>query len=48
MDYKRLANLLRQFDDIALLAHEIQECEDVETIDELSDYLEYELELSCQ
>lgn len=51
MDYKRLADLIRQFANIELLACEVESLDDtqeVETIDELADFLSDELELSCQ
>ena len=51
MDYKRLAELVRQFDNTDLLAYEIEtliDDQDVETIDELSDFLRDELDYSCQ
>ena len=51
MDYKRLAELVRQFDNTELLANEIETLEDdkeVETIDELADFLRDELDYSGQ
>jgi hypothetical protein len=51
MDYKRLAELVRQFDNTDLLAYEIEtliDDQDVETIDELSNFLRDELDYSCQ
>ena len=45
MDYKKLADVIREFDDIELLASEIESLdgEGVESIDELTEFLEDEL-----
>ena len=51
MDLERLAQVIRRYDSIDLLATEIEtlaEIDDVETIDELSGFLEDELDLSGQ
>lgn len=51
MNYKRLADLVRQFDNTELLASEIETIEDdqdVETIDELADFLSDELDYGSQ
>lgn len=51
MDYKRLAELIRQFANTELLASEVESLVDmpeVETIDELADFLSDELDYSCQ
>lgn len=45
-DYKALANVIRKFEDIELLAHEIESLVDmpeVETVDDLTEFLETEL-----
>lgn len=46
MDYKRLATVIRRFANIELLASEIEsvDIQGAETIDELSEYLEDELD----
>lgn len=49
MDYKSLADTIRKFANIELLANEIENIEDeneVDTIDDLRDFLELELELA--
>lgn len=48
MDYKRLADVIRNFDNIEILANEIESLidtssEEMETIDDLTEFLEYEL-----
>lgn len=46
MDYKRLAGIVRMFANTELLATEIESLEDmpdIETIDDLSDFLKEEL-----
>jgi hypothetical protein len=56
MDYKRLADLIRQFANIELLACEVESIDDsqevetieVETIEDLADFLRGELDYSCQ
>lgn len=45
--YQRLADVVRRFDDIELLAQEIEsieESQEIETVDELTDFLEDELQ----
>jgi len=50
MNYKRLADMVRRFYSIDLLASEIETLEDeplgVETVDELADFLRDELDYS--
>lgn len=51
MDYKRLSELIRRFVNIELLAQEIESLEDmpeIETIDDLSGFLEEELDYAEQ
>lgn len=51
MDYKKLAEYVRMFDNTELLASEIEAIGDetgVETIDELADYLRDELDYCNQ
>ncbi len=46
MDYKRLATVIRRFENVELLASEIEnaDVQGVVTINELSEYLEDELD----
>ena len=49
MNYKGLADLVRQYDNTGLLADEIETLEDsqdVETLDELAEFLKNELDYS--
>lgn len=51
MDYKKLAEIIRRFSNNELLALEIEsltDISDVETIDDLSDFLEEELNWAGQ
>ena len=52
MDYKALAEVIRKFENVELLAAEIESLHEnmieVETVDNLTEFLEDELDYSCQ
>jgi hypothetical protein len=52
MDYKALAEVIRRFESLELLAIEIETLEngelDIDTVDDLTEFLQDELDYSCE